>query len=118
MDRAFQERARARAAVTSSGIGAAFERNTSPPDLDGVQWRIWISDGQGVGAIDTELSASEQIFGYEIPVLTLQRVVERRAGDFPRESRLRDLLDAGRMQLRSGDFREADFEPGDSWLAA
>src|ERR687883_114479 len=65
MDRAFQERARARAAVTSSGIGAAFERNTSPPDLDGVQWRIWISDGQGVGAIDTELSASEQIFGYE-----------------------------------------------------
>src|SRR5438105_627254 len=102
--------AQSRAAVTTSAIGAAFERTIGPRDLDGFRWRVWVSDGQGVGAIEAQIAASEPILGYTLPVLALERVIERRAASFPAESRLADLLTEGRIQLRSSDFRDEDFE--------
>jgi hypothetical protein len=46
-----------------------------------------------------------------IPVLTLQRVIERYVGRFPVESRLLDLIAASPIRLGSGDFRDTDFAP-------
>src|SRR5256885_8038064 len=110
--------AAARAGVTSTGIGAHFDRNISPPDLDGIRWRLYVSDGRDGGIVEAQLADSEPIAAYVIPVLALQRVIERYAAKFPRESRLRALLAAGRIVLRTDHFRDSDFEPADSHLAA
>jgi hypothetical protein len=103
-------RAEDRASESPTGIGAAFVRDVSPPDLDGFRWRIVVSDGRLGGHIIAEMSRSQPINAVVIPVLTLQRIVERKAGAFPRESRVEDLLAAGRLVLRSEDFRDPDFE--------
>ena len=69
-----------------------------------------ISDGAVGGPITAEISRSQPINEPAVSVLALQRVVERKAGAFPRESRVRDLLAAGRLVLRREDFRDSDFE--------
>ena len=111
METQLLSRAEDRASESPTGIGAAFVRDVSPPDLDGFRWRIVVSDGRLGGEINVEISRSQPIDGSVISVVALQRVVERRAGVFPRETRAKDLLAAGRLVLRSEDFRGADFEP-------
>lgn len=113
-----QRRAAARAQITATGIGAAFEREIGPPDLDGTRWRVWLSNGTDAGPVEVELSKTQQTATGRISVMALQRACERRAGGFPRETRLREMLAEGRLRLRSDDFRDSDFEPADSWLAA
>jgi hypothetical protein len=116
VDQALIDQAKRRAAGSATGIGASFDRDITPPDLDGHRWRLIVSDGVDAGQLAAELSRSQSIAESSIPVLTLMRVVERRAGGFPRESRLEDLLAAERLVLRSDHFRDRDFEPGASWL--
>lgn len=107
---ALKEQARRRATRTGTGIGVAFDRQVGPPDLDGVRWRLWASDGTSVGSLEAQISGSEQILTNEIPVLALERVVERHAGRFPTEDRLASLLKEDWIQIRSDDFRDQDFE--------
>jgi hypothetical protein len=108
--KALKEQARKRAGSTGTGIGAAFERDVGPPDLDGFRWRFWVSDGTRAGSLEAQISGSEPILHDEIPVAALERVVERQAGRFPTEDRLSELLSQERIQIRSDDFRDQDFE--------
>lgn len=117
-DKALVARAAARAHVTTTGIGAAFDRDISPNDLDGYRWRLYVSDGRETGSIEADLARSQLIAGYVIPVLTLQRVIERYAGSFPRETRLRALVAAKRIVLRDDHFRDSDFDSASDPLAA
>ncbi len=49
--------------------------------------------------------------GYEIPILALLRVVERRGDRFHRETRVTEMLAGDPVGVTSEDFRAADFEP-------
>jgi hypothetical protein len=112
-----QDLARQRAGVTSTGIGAAFEQEVTPPDLDGVRCRFFVSDGASVTAVDAEIARGDAILESEISVLAWQRALERHAGRFPADTRLLALSGAGQIELRGDDFRDADFDPADSGLA-
>lgn len=104
-------RAARRATESPTGVGAAFDHNVTLPDLDGIGWQMAISDGTEGGEIHVQIAGSELITAYEIPVVALLRVVERRAGRFARETRVTDMLAAAPVRLTSDDFRHADFEP-------
>lgn|SRR5215218_2390454 len=106
---ALQERARQRASRAPAGIGASFDRTVSPPDLDGFRFRLWVSDGTQVAALEAQVSKTEQVLASEIPTTTLERVVERLAGRFPAERRLDTMARHGRIRLRSDDFSAEDF---------
>jgi hypothetical protein len=104
-------RAKQRAAISGTGIGASFEQNVTPPDQDGWRCRMIVSDGDNTGEVDVNLSGSERLYGYEIPVIAVMRVLERRAGNYPVEQRLELLLQQRQLILGSDDFRDSDFEP-------
>jgi len=89
----------------------AFERRVDGPGEDGYRWLLWASDGEGAAALEAAISGTQAIaLDSQIPVLALQRVIERIAGSFPAEERLAALVAAAPLQLRSGDFKDRDFE--------
>lgn len=106
-----QERARRRATTSGTGIGAAFERDVSPNDLDGTRWLMRVSDGKSDARLEVQVSGSEPILDWEIPVLTVERVVERIAGRFRAECRLDEMAAQKRISLHSDDFPDQDFAP-------
>jgi hypothetical protein len=99
-----------RAALSPTGIGAYFDRNVTPRDLDGWRCRMVVADGAGAAQVDVNLAGSEHLYAYEIPVMALIRVTERRAGSFPVDSRLKSMALQKQIMLRSDDFRASDFE--------
>lgn len=106
-----EKRARERAAVTTTGIGVAFERRVDEPGEDGYRWLLWASDGKEAATLEAAVSRTQAIaLDSEIPVLALQRVIERIAGNFPAEKRLAALVATSPLQLRSGHFKDRDFE--------
>ena len=111
MDIHLLHRAERRARDSPTGVGAVFDRDSSPRDLDGFCWQMVVSDGERGGVINARISGTQAITKYVISVIALQRVVERRAGFFPVESRIEDLLAVGSLVLRSEDFCDSDFEP-------
>lgn len=97
--------------MTETGIGVAFERQIQCSGEDGYRWRLWASDGVSVAPFEAGISKTESAgVGGGIPVVALQRALERIAGEFPAETRLADLLAAAPIQLRHSDFRDRDFE--------
>lgn len=104
-----------RAASSPTGIGAAFEQTVSSPGEDGHRFRLCASDGHQSAPIVVGLSRTESVTFAEIPASALERVVERIAGSFPAETRLKDLAGA-EISLRAGDFRTRDFEPAETSL--
>lgn len=97
--------------MTETGIGVAFERQIQSPGRDVYRWRLWASDGVSVAPFEAGISKTESVaLDGGIPVVALQRVLERIAGEFPAESRLSDLLAAAPIQVRHGDFCDRDFE--------
>lgn len=116
-DAGLERKACARADVTSTGIGFAFDHEVTGAGDDAIRLRLMAGDGNNALEIETRIAKSEQKIFWEIPVLALQRALERYAGRFPIESRLEDLGEATPIYLTSEDFRDSDFEPADSWLA-
>jgi hypothetical protein len=117
-DPGLAKKARSRAGITSTAIGIAFDRSVTQSCDDAIRWRLLASDGPCVVPIEVRLAKSEPAVAWQIPVLALQRAVERYAGRFAVESRLADLTGAAPIYLRSQDFRASDFEPAPSFLAA
>lgn len=110
MDRHLANLATKRAALSPTGIGAYFDRCVTPPDLDGWRCRMVVADGVGAAEVDINLAGSERLYAYEIPMVALIRVTERRAGNFPAESRLKSMALERQIMLRSDDFRDSDFD--------
>ena len=69
-----------------------------------------VADGVGAAEVDINLAGSERLYAYEIPMVALIRVTERRAGNFPADSRLKSMALERQIMLRSDDFRDSDFD--------
>lgn len=77
------------------GIAAGLIGDISANDLDGVRWRLAVTDGNRVDSVDAVLSATNGgRRGMPVSAGTLERRIERFAGRFPVESRLVDLVAA------------------------
>jgi hypothetical protein len=72
--------------------------------------------GERGGEIHVDLSHSQAVAVGQIPMLMLMRVVERRAGSHPIETRLDYFLSGVSLVLRAEHFRDLDFEHGESVL--
>ena len=70
-----------------------------------------VSDGKSDARLEVQVSGSEPILDWEIPVLTVERVVERIAGRFRAECRLDEMAAQKRISLHSDDFPDQDFAP-------
>lgn len=101
--------AKHRAALSPTGIGAYFDRNVTPPDLDGWRCRMVVADQVRAAEVEVNLAGSERLYAYEIPMMALIRVTERVAGNFPVDTRLKEMALQRQIVLRSDDFRDSDF---------
>lgn len=89
------QRGEARYGIASSLIG-----EVGANDLDGVRWRLAVSDGLIVGVIDAILAGSnggdrERTFD----PATVEFTVEKASSRFPHDERLRELLAASPIVL-------------------
>ena len=88
------EVARARAANSPTGIGAAYVGDVTDRGRDGWQGAVVVSDGTHETLIVVAAAGHNGFRGMPINEEALARLVERRAGAFPRESRITDLAAA------------------------
>jgi hypothetical protein len=87
-------RARERAATTPTGIGAAYLGDVTNRDRGGWQGIVAVSDGQQDVILTVAVAGHNGFRGMPVEDAAIAALVERHAGSFPRESRLRDLAQA------------------------
>jgi hypothetical protein len=83
--------ARQRASASPTGVGAAYLRDVTERGQDGWSGAVVVSDGEQNVVILVGAAGHNGSRGMRINEETLVRLVERRAGHFPRESRLEGL---------------------------
>jgi hypothetical protein len=78
-----------------------FIADVTPPDLDGVRWRFFVTDGVTTGEIEAGIAGSNGgERGMAVDERELEHRVERQTLGFPVETRMRDLLAGSPMTLR------------------
>lgn len=96
--------AKLRCDVAPCGVAAAFDRETTPNGLDGVRWRFVAGDGERVVRIEAGVSGTNGgTRGMAVDPVALERMVESKAGSYPRESRLTDMVAASPIVLDGFD---------------
>jgi hypothetical protein len=86
----------------AEGVAAAYYSDVTPNDLDGWRGRFLVSDGARREVVDAGISGSKGGYrGMPVNPAAVERALERYAGGFDRDSRLRDLVDASPVLLTS-----------------
>ena len=100
----YREHARARAARSPSGIGAAVEQVDD--DRDGVPGRVWVclvTDGSEFHHLDVTVPDLPDFEG--VSTTAVEDAVERAAAPLPGPNRLAALLAGGLLELERDDLR-------------
>jgi hypothetical protein len=89
-------------------LAVMLDREIGENGLDGRRWRFFVTDGNRVSTVDTELSGSESCKLAGTPDQDwLEVAVERRlnGGHYRREWRLEEVVADGPINLRAEDGR-------------
>jgi hypothetical protein len=87
-------------------VAAVFIAESTKPDLDGASWSVYVTDGN-VGGVMVEAMVARTYGGARgmaVDPAKIERAIERRAGHFPAETRLRDLAASTWVQI---DYTDA-----------
>jgi hypothetical protein len=92
---------------TYVNVAAVFIGEATANDQDGALWWLYVTDGvNDGGVIETTISGTwGGRRGMAVDADKMERTIERRAGTFPVETRLRDMLDASPLTIELDDVR-------------
>jgi hypothetical protein len=90
---------------TYVNVAAVFVGEITANDQDGASWRFYLTDGVNEGGlIDATVAGTRGGHrGMAIDADRMERAIERRAGNFAVETRLRDMLAASPLTVEHED---------------
>ena len=89
---------------TAYGVAVVYLGTITANDQDGETWRLLVNDGHNGGEIYATMSKSAIAEVGNVDAGMLCAAVEKRAGSYPRETRLADLLAEGTITLTADSF--------------
>jgi hypothetical protein len=92
---------------TYVNVAAVFVGEITANDQDGASWWLYVTDGVNEGDVVEATIAGTHGGQREMQVNSaeMERAIERRAGNFAVETRLRDLLAASPLTVEMDDVR-------------
>jgi hypothetical protein len=92
-----------------NGIVTRYLGQCGPRDLDGVRYKLYATDGNSAGPVELEMTGSEGGSRFaEIEPSRIEAAAERKAGQFPAQSRAASMIaysqHIGPIPLHRGDL--------------